>query len=209
MMPAAVPFRERQRLERRAEILRVAREIFLDRGYAGTSMDEIAERAGVGKGTIYLHFERKDDLLVALWEEAIGQFAPRMSTILAGDGSSLEKLDGCLRLFSEFIDQNGDFLMAATPEIKALLHARLRPEESMRELIRSLAAVIRQGQAEGSIDPGIQPEIAAAILPALPGIPTRVGELLGTERPSTAEILATVRQILFHGISAPGGGPGK
>src|SRR5262249_3831266 len=152
-----------QREERRAEILRVARAIFLARGYAGTSMDEIAERAGVGKGTIYLHFPKKDDLLVALWEESVSEFAPRVDAALNSDGTSLEKLDACLALFGDFIGRNGDFLSTMSPEIKALLHSRLRPEESLRELIRSLATVIRQGQAEGSIDPRIQPEVAACL----------------------------------------------
>ena len=50
-------------------------------GYRKMTVEDIAVETGIGKGTIYLHFERKDDLLVALWEEAIGRFAPRMSAI--------------------------------------------------------------------------------------------------------------------------------
>lgn len=53
------------RARRRLHILRVATELFSDQGYRKTSMDEVARRAGVAKGTVYTYFATKVDLAVA------------------------------------------------------------------------------------------------------------------------------------------------
>src|SRR5581483_8243141 len=58
--------KERQRQEREQLILRAARELLMERGYHDMSIDEIAERVGISKGTVYLHFASKEDLVLAL-----------------------------------------------------------------------------------------------------------------------------------------------
>ena len=52
----------------RAEILAVASELFVEQGYEGTSLREIAERLGITKAALYYHFPSKDDMLLALIE---------------------------------------------------------------------------------------------------------------------------------------------
>src|SRR5260370_14594763 len=52
--------------DKRSSILNAAAEIFLDGGYLGTSMDEIAAKAGVAKQTVYAHFSNKRDLFIAM-----------------------------------------------------------------------------------------------------------------------------------------------
>jgi|GEM_PF-169583 len=58
--------RERQKAGRRRRILNAADHLFRRRGFAGTSIEEIAERAGVAAGTVYNYFESKGDLAVSL-----------------------------------------------------------------------------------------------------------------------------------------------
>ncbi|HZG68173.1 MAG TPA: helix-turn-helix domain-containing protein [Herpetosiphonaceae bacterium] len=72
--PTMRSLRERQRAERAALILDAAQEVFTTRGYYDASIDEIAARAGIAKGTVYLHFAGKEDLLVALIEQQIVGF---------------------------------------------------------------------------------------------------------------------------------------
>lgn len=68
-------------VDKRNSILNAARELFVSRGYGGTSMDDVAERADVGKGTLYLVSESKADLFyqvveadLQLWAQQIGAF---------------------------------------------------------------------------------------------------------------------------------------
>src|SRR2546427_11992467 len=55
----------------REALLEAALEVFAERGYRDSSVDEIAERAGYSKGAVYWHFSSKDDLFFALLEERI------------------------------------------------------------------------------------------------------------------------------------------
>ncbi|MXV44917.1 TetR family transcriptional regulator [Saccharibacter sp. 17.LH.SD] len=54
---------------KRVQILKAAGEVFLGSGYAGASMSQIAQKAGVSKGALYNHFDSKDDLFTAFFEE--------------------------------------------------------------------------------------------------------------------------------------------
>lgn len=63
--------REREKEERRQSILRAAREVFLEEGFHRATVDSIAERAEVSKGTVYLYFESKETLLAHLLLEGL------------------------------------------------------------------------------------------------------------------------------------------
>ena len=58
--------REREKQERRRSILRAARETFFQNGFHHATVDSVAERAEVSKGTVYLYFESKESLLAHL-----------------------------------------------------------------------------------------------------------------------------------------------
>src|SRR5574341_2613717 len=58
---------------KRDRILRAAIRIFSQKGYFNSRISEIARLAGVADGTIYLYFKNKDDLLISLFEEKMGE----------------------------------------------------------------------------------------------------------------------------------------
>jgi len=96
---ADLPPRWNRRKEARPqEILDAAREVFAEKGFAAARMDEVARRAGVTKGTIYLYFPSKEELFKALVREAIGgtlaQVAGYAETF---EGSARELLVSVLR----------------------------------------------------------------------------------------------------------------
>lgn len=68
------PLRQDQRSLTRQRICDAAGEVFLKRGFAATSMEEIASHGGIGRSTIYKHFHDKDQILSVIAE----QFAPRL-----------------------------------------------------------------------------------------------------------------------------------
>lgn len=77
---------EARREERRTTILKVAREAFLEDGYAGTSMSTISTRLGGSKGTLYAYFRSKEELFVAVVEELTDLHGSAIrSRITAGD----------------------------------------------------------------------------------------------------------------------------
>jgi AcrR family transcriptional regulator len=64
---------DERRTNTREQIRTVALEMFAERGYDGTSLREIAEQLGVTKAAVYYHFKTKEDILVSLLEDFLGQ----------------------------------------------------------------------------------------------------------------------------------------
>lgn len=70
MHPTA-PVRRRRKEARPREIVRAALDVFAEKGFAATRLDEVAARAGVGKGTLYLYVSSKEELLEAVVRAAL------------------------------------------------------------------------------------------------------------------------------------------
>ena len=83
----------------RTLVLDAARRVFLERGYAGASVDAIAEEAGFSKGVVYSQFEGKADLFLALLEERIAERGARYLGV-ASDHAGLDGLRTVLRAMS-------------------------------------------------------------------------------------------------------------
>ncbi len=69
---------------RREELMDAAQALFLEKGFAATSVDEIVKRADVAKGTFYLQFKTKEDVLVALRERFVATFCERLAKAMDG-----------------------------------------------------------------------------------------------------------------------------
>src|SRR5690348_7655278 len=94
MTAAARPpsLKERQRRERERLILQAAEELLVERGYHEMSIDEIAGRVGISKGTVYLHFPSKEDLAVALLGHGVRNFHEALEATLSSDATPRAKL---------------------------------------------------------------------------------------------------------------------
>lgn len=75
--------REKKKQEKRAAILKAARTEFDGRRFDEVKLDEIAARAGVGKGTLYLYFKNKDDLFLQLAVDGMDEMAARVNEVSA------------------------------------------------------------------------------------------------------------------------------
>jgi AcrR family transcriptional regulator len=100
--------------ERKAEILLVARRMFLQHGYDATSVARIIEQAGIAKGTFYHHFASKADLVTGLVELGVAELVPRYDSLMERkDLSPVEKLQACFDVSAAWKKSNLE-LVAAT-----------------------------------------------------------------------------------------------
>ena len=81
--------------QRRAELLAAGQALFGAKGIAATSLEDIAQRAGVSKGLFYLYFHSKEDLVLALQEQFSHQVAARMRAAADSQADWTAKLDAC------------------------------------------------------------------------------------------------------------------
>lgn len=83
--------RERRKEARPTELLAAALELFVEKGFAGTRAEEIAKRAGVSKGTLFLYFGSKEELFKAVVRDNIsGRFPEWNAKIDSFDGNTAE-----------------------------------------------------------------------------------------------------------------------
>lgn len=96
--------RERRKQARPGELLAAALELFVEKGYAATRAEEVAQRAGVSKGTLFLYFSSKEELFKAVVRENIvGRFGEWKAVIDAFEGSSADLLRHAMRMWWERI----------------------------------------------------------------------------------------------------------
>jgi AcrR family transcriptional regulator len=84
---ADAPTRQRRKEARPQELLDAALELFGEKGFAATRTDDVAERAGVSKGTLYLYYPSKEELLKAV-------ISQRLSSEIAAGAAKAEQFDG-------------------------------------------------------------------------------------------------------------------
>lgn len=91
---------ERRKQARPGELLDAALALFVEKGFAATRVDEVAARAGVSKGTLFLYFSTKEDLFKAVVREVIaGHLAEWGRELDSFDGSTEELLRYCMRVW--------------------------------------------------------------------------------------------------------------
>ena len=164
---ATKPRWERRKEARPAELVSAALDLFVEKGYAGTRLDDVAARAGVSKGTLYLYFENKEELFKAVVRENIvARISQSADEALHYDGSSAELLR---RLITNWWKEYGSstaggiskLMMAESgnfPEI-----ARFFLDEVIEPWHRMLAAVIQRGAERGEFRT-VKPEMFARVV---------------------------------------------
>ena len=118
--------------DRREGILDAARYAFAERGYHETSLDAVAERAGVSKALIYEHFSSKRELYVAMLEMHVHELVERISGAVAGAEPGEARMLAGVEAFFGFVEERRGawrimFRNADDPDV-ALRLDRLRDE---------------------------------------------------------------------------------
>jgi AcrR family transcriptional regulator len=82
--------------QRRNDLLDAAQSLVVEKGVSTTTLDDVTRRAGVAKGTFYLYFKSKDDLVAALQQRFSDRMAERIEAITRNAGPWADKLDACV-----------------------------------------------------------------------------------------------------------------
>jgi len=98
--------KEREREARRNDILEAAKTVFFERGFNGTTMDQIAEAAELSKGSLYLHFPSKEELYVSILVEGLDLLQKRFERAVEGQKGWEDKLRQIGRAYLNFYEEN-------------------------------------------------------------------------------------------------------
>ena len=131
--------------ERREQVLAVARSVFADQGYHTTSMEIIAETAGVSKPLLYQHFPSKLDLYLALLDAGIDELLDKSDASLRDITDNKLRVIATVQTYFEFVDDPQDaYRLVFESDLTNEPEVRARLERLEREVIKRIAAVIKQ-----------------------------------------------------------------
>jgi AcrR family transcriptional regulator len=189
----------------RERLMAAARELIEKGGYGAAPVAAIAERAGVAAGTLYRHFESKQELFVEVFRTVCAreERAMRAAAEAMGSQSAVERLELVLGTFAERALRNPRLAWALLAEpVDPLVDAeRLAYRERYSSLV---AETLRAAIADGEV-PEQNPEFTAAALVGGCG-EVLVGPLspLAGTRPDAEEIVASLRAFVRRAVGAPG-----
>ncbi len=189
-------------------ILRESVQVFARQGFRGTDVQEIADRAGVGKGTVYRYFGDKQSLFWATAYWVLEQLHQRLRDVIAGADGALNKLRASCHAYAAFFAENPDYL-----EIFVLDRAEFRgraPEhhrERHEQMIREFSDIIREGMASGELRRDDPRRIVWTLGSTLYG--SVVFAAFSKQQQSITELATHATEIFLRGIAAGGGPQGK
>lgn len=165
----------------RAAATDAAARLVAAKGVRAVTMSEVASEAGMGRATLYKYFSTVDEVLVAWHERHVGRHLGELHALRRSGGAALERLELILRTVARSRVGAGSGGLAAA--LHAAAHVR-KAEAHLREL---LAAVIREGAAEGTV---------RADVPAAELAEFAVGALVGGGARSRAKLDRRVGLVL-------------
>jgi TetR/AcrR family fatty acid metabolism transcriptional regulator len=207
-MSATTPprsLKERQRLEREDLILQAAEEVFVEKGYYNASMDEIAARVGIAKGTLYLHFACKEDMVAALLKRKLEAFKDKIESIISEEGTARDKLSAILHImYADVVSSHHRLIFSFYhgSEIPPLLREkRAEVINLFSQIAEKISFLIEEGKATGDFDTSIPTEITVSIFFSL--LPPPAYKRLVVEGSMQPEELAKyIERVFFNGITA-------
>lgn len=175
MLPAGQPKFQRRKADRPDEIVAAALEVFAEKGFAAARLEDIAKRAGVSKGAIYLYFATKEDIFRAVVEQGVAPNLSAVQNILANASADfpvllrglVKGLAGVVAttpvggIVKMVIGESRNF-----PELAQAWHDQL-----VRPALAATTQAIAAAQARGELRPG-DPRLHAISLisPLLVGV---------------------------------------
>jgi AcrR family transcriptional regulator len=171
--------RSSDRQNKRDQIMMAAEQLFTNRRFHEITLDQVARAAGVGKGTIYLHFADKDDLFFQVATSGFTQLCEIVERGAATGGPFHENLVAVCRQISAFFQRRRQLLrMMQTEDGRmAAEHGAMRERwlTHRRPLVAALGKILAAGVREGVVRQDVPPEALASFLLGM--LRTRAREL--------------------------------
>lgn len=199
-MPKIVDEQMREATRRR--ILRVAASEFARLGFDQANINVIAEQAGIGKGTIYLYFENKRDLFLAMLRRIAQEHLAAIRTALAADGSVQQRLERLFRAFAYLAEEESDSFNVSMSALYGVNRAfQAEATKLLRDYVAVIALMLEQSQARGEIRcPNV--ESTALMVLSLTESYVLSAKVLGQSEAEIARQAAAVAALILRGIAA-------
>lgn len=130
-------------------ILQGALKVFAENGYHRSQVSKIAKAAGVADGTIYLYFKRKEDILIRLFQEKLGELVGKFHQSVEGITDPVEALRTVCRIHFTELESNRELAYVTQIELRQSdLELRKEIGSALKPYIELIENILKQGVAE-------------------------------------------------------------
>jgi len=181
--------------ERREQLLDVGRSLFAAKGFDGTSVEEIAEKAGVSKPVVYEHFGGKEGLYAVVVDREVRRLLDRITHALSGDHPRLllEQAANALLSYVESETDGFRILVRDSPVAST--------SGTFASLISDIATQVEDILGLEFKARGFDPKLAPLYAQALVGMVALTGQWwLDVRKPPKAEVAAHLVNLAWHGL---------
>jgi AcrR family transcriptional regulator len=182
--------------ERRQQLLDIGRRLFAERGLDGTSIEEIAARAGVSKPVVYEHFGGKEGLYAVVVDREVERFLTMATTLLEGEDTR-EKFEAAAIALLRYIEENADgfrILVRDSPPGSG--------SGTFSSLISDIASQVEYILGDVFKSRGYDPKYAPVYAQMLVGMVAFTGQWwLDARKPKLEEVAAHLVNMAWNGLS--------
>ena len=151
--------------DKRRRILEAATSVFARKGYFAARVSDVAKKAGVADGTIYLYFRSKEDILVRLFDEVMSEHVVLAREAVRALPSAPERLLAIAERHLAVLGENRDLAAVFQVELRQSTRFMERFTASwLRDYFALLDEVIEGGQRDGSLRADVSRKLAAKML---------------------------------------------
>lgn len=206
MQPLTAPrsLKEKQRQEREMLILQAAEAVLLEKGYYEMSIDEIAARVGIAKGTVYLHFASKEELVLALVQRDMQKLLDTVENSASLETTARGKLEIIFQtLYRGYFDKHAriPYLINSSSELRRLFEEKKSSMHDKWEHLYSLTqTLLEEGKANGEFDPEIPTQIMLCAFFSLLS-PRSYERLLADEKLTPEDVVQHLKRLYFKSIA--------
>jgi len=190
-------------LDKRRRILDAAVSVFARKGYFAARVTDIAKKAGVADGTIYLYFRNKEDILVRLFDEVMSEHVARAREAVRALPSAPQRLLAIAERHLAVLGDNRDLAAVFQVELRQSTRFMERFTASwLRDYFELLDEVFEGGQQDGTLRADVNRKLAAKMLfGALDE--TVTSWLLSERRYPLMDLAAPVVDLFLRGAAVP------
>jgi AcrR family transcriptional regulator len=183
--------------ERREQLLDVGRQLFAERGYDGTAVEEVAARAGVSKPVVYEHFGGKEGLYAVVVDREVQRLLDMVTNALTGDNPHLLLQQATLAMLTYVEDQADGFriLVRESP-------VGLEKGGGFATIISDIASQVEHILGRQFKARGFETKLAPLYSQALVGMVALTGQWwLDNRKPKRDEVAAHLVNLAWNGLS--------
>lgn len=162
--------KEREKEHRKEEIINAAESVFFDKGLQQATMDEIAEKAELGKSTLYLYYKSKEDLYMGIVLRGSDVLYNMFQDVISMGGPAVKIISKLGEAYYEFFKQHKNYFRSFHFFENPQTHKQVSPEMMEQcstengKIWAMLVTLIKQGIEEGDVQSNLDPMQIAVLL---------------------------------------------